>query len=753
MLERLVPPDKMKRARAISTKSVLELGRASKDPLVVYCIIQGSDAEPYTAIIDLGEQVVAHWCPDFIKHPSSWCKHLGKLLLDLDPAEVNAVAAARHALKAVVDRRAVQDRLMKCKEQVVLETTGDDGTEELPLLDRIRVACDLVARNDTTGAGKLVAAIASGLDSAFSRVDDRNVAFSMDAFLAPCPATVAGLPGVRDVACKHVARAMVAFTRDFWIASTALRLETAAALRAVARRFTIDLVASGLDRLRFPGTITTGERQDAAIVLAFIGGADGTLDKRFGALPLPHDVPASRYQRALVDLRVAGTGSHAVVEWLEQRCGATPAMLATYDSGDQFLIHVMNAMGERPVYNVSGGFSPGRDFMYHPVKLLEANPTLQWVLDHVKKSEREYITRQEVRDHDLFFTWLAGEDRQTSWHERPRAREVNPHASTGDFIVQWDVNVNRPNEEILCSFHDGRRLVMDMGSPVAAMTQPFDYVLCHAGLVTRADWIDTAKPKSLLVPDQVVELAMHGVQVISSLLPWDVLCSHARHEYVPAAMIDKAIVRCDRNKFVLGSITLKKALASIGTIGRKGLDADAYTAIHDRAVASSGRLNPGTRAVARDVMIAEGTVLRDLLELVAPAEEDKLKIVLRAVIATPSIHAFRASVMATCLQHCIAAGNRTKEFLSLARRDDLGAYDALPGQVSNALNQHLATFKTMLARKKVLHKEAVAREIMGRVVLEGCNLPPAGPVDDAEREAMKQLVESLEAFAASRRGK
>ena len=67
MPSRLVPSRKISRARSISNRNVLEFTIVKENPLIAFCLIQGTAREPYTVIINLEEKYVAHWCPDFAK--------------------------------------------------------------------------------------------------------------------------------------------------------------------------------------------------------------------------------------------------------------------------------------------------------------------------------------------------------------------------------------------------------------------------------------------------------------------------------------------------------------------------------------------------------------------------------------------------------------------------------------------------------------------------------------------------------------
>ncbi|MFQ5408870.1 MAG: hypothetical protein ACE5FI_10700, partial [Anaerolineales bacterium] len=86
---------------------------------------------------------------------------------------------------------------------------------------------------------------------------------------------------------------------------------------------------------------------------------------------------------------------------------------------DDFLIYIMESVGERPDINPwNKGF-----LVRFPIQPINDNPSLRFVLSHVKESERDYLTMNEIKDHSKFFTWLNNKSKKTSWREIPRIKE------------------------------------------------------------------------------------------------------------------------------------------------------------------------------------------------------------------------------------------------------------------------------------------------------------------------------------------
>ena len=67
MISNMVKGSRLSRARSITDRSVIEFKIVKKNPLITYCLIQGSASVPYIAFIDLKENKVGHYCPDFSK--------------------------------------------------------------------------------------------------------------------------------------------------------------------------------------------------------------------------------------------------------------------------------------------------------------------------------------------------------------------------------------------------------------------------------------------------------------------------------------------------------------------------------------------------------------------------------------------------------------------------------------------------------------------------------------------------------------
>ena len=141
LVQRFVESSRLSRAEEISDSKVkLEILR--RDPLSVYCTIQGSGKEPYIVLIDLKEGIVGHACPDFSRAPPArryqgqaigWCKHLGKLLLMLDKSDVDAIYQVVESLRVVKSGKKLPEILEHIKEQA----TKIDDKEKISLKDQI----------------------------------------------------------------------------------------------------------------------------------------------------------------------------------------------------------------------------------------------------------------------------------------------------------------------------------------------------------------------------------------------------------------------------------------------------------------------------------------------------------------------------------------------------------------------------------------------------------------------------------------
>lgn len=132
MVRRFVDSARLSRARRIKSQDVLEFQVVKDDPIIAYCVIQGSESKPYTIIINCEEKYIAHWCYDFAKGYGN-CKHIAKLLLMLSPEQVDRIYQIHNELQKIREYD-LENYLNDIKQQVLLENPDN---ESISLKDRI----------------------------------------------------------------------------------------------------------------------------------------------------------------------------------------------------------------------------------------------------------------------------------------------------------------------------------------------------------------------------------------------------------------------------------------------------------------------------------------------------------------------------------------------------------------------------------------------------------------------------------------
>jgi hypothetical protein len=145
MVNNFVQGSRLSRARAITERSVIEFNIVQDNPLVVYSLIQGSGKQPYCCIIDLDKDLVAHYCPDFARsgRQRSWCKHLGKVLLQLNSGQIEQIRNQTPS-NIIKGRNELYQHLDRIKAKRVEE--GRDS-EEMSLNDKLVVINQLLQTN------------------------------------------------------------------------------------------------------------------------------------------------------------------------------------------------------------------------------------------------------------------------------------------------------------------------------------------------------------------------------------------------------------------------------------------------------------------------------------------------------------------------------------------------------------------------------------------------------------------------------
>ncbi len=259
MAERLLSKSRLERARAIPDHAIVEFAKVQDEPLVVYGLIQGSDREPYTVLIDLEEKIVAHWCPDFEGgyagsygggyrgygggygggngggYSHGWCKHLGKILLMLVEADANKIVPVASSLTKIISKSEIKGKLEKVKEKRVSAIPpGSADQPEISIVDQISVACQQTA--DGKECSALLEVINKRIEVDYSQMDASLILFGLNNLLGNVPEKFKKIFVSRTKVTidRLLTVAVERFFSTFWITSAIKRLESAAILRTIA---------------------------------------------------------------------------------------------------------------------------------------------------------------------------------------------------------------------------------------------------------------------------------------------------------------------------------------------------------------------------------------------------------------------------------------------------------------------------------------------------------------------------------------
>ena len=637
MPNRLIDSTRLSRARRISDNSLVEFEILKEDPITVYGLIQGSASEPYTVIIDMSERAIYHSCPDFNKG-RGYCKHIGKILLKLQPISINQIVANRHNISVNRSGQAAATKLAKLKENIILESK-DIG--DIPLTEMI----ETVGRTLNSGgtAEEALENIRNLLLNELNQSTHILTIMKLESIIQAVQRSGSSqlLSKIDDVLNQKFEESMSKFLESFWTVSTLRRLEQA---------FLLGKIAAGLRKkieiqpLELPPDISQAERVDARIVLGCL------LNKSMESAELLH-ILGHQYDSFIVNERlkllagkieISGTSVPDVKHYVKSASSSIRGWSWDTSYIDDLLIYIMKANGERPIMKVD--LNKFYSFVNLPTTIIEQHPSLNYVIEHIKTSGREYITKDELHGHTRLFQWLNGEDIPHRWTERPRNRQPDTSLNPQGLIIQWDVCVNGKYPDFLNAYRNNIRMTMDKSSHLFSQVQPFDITLCHLESKPGPEWSEIVMPSSILLPDQVVNLVLQGTEIVSNVLPWDCLSRYAQSGYIESGEISVAMDQCRKHRFAYGSVVLEKALTEISKLGKSGLSDETYQKIHEQLRISSGKMNSQTRPLAKQLVIGEGETLQSLLTNYGKDEKQWLGLVIRAGKESPRLNLFRETL-------------------------------------------------------------------------------------------------------------
>ncbi|QEE17373.1 hypothetical protein DSAG12_03206 [Promethearchaeum syntrophicum] len=745
MIQNLVSSSRLSRARSISDKNVLEFAIIQEIPLITYCIIQGSAQNPYTAIINLQEKYVAHYCPDFLNRSFDWCKHLGKLLLMLSDEQVKNISNQKSQLKLIKTSN-LSSYLEKIKEISLVQVGDKINKIEIPFNERIKILCRYLLKKEsyTTQVKTLVKSLEDDLNILSSDL----ILYKIDSYFELLKDSKEEeklfIEAMFDFFYQKFHDILEIFIQNFWNLGMINKLENAYILNKIANKLNYIF---HFESFKKPKNISNEEICDAKITLEllFNGNQENltNLNKSWNISP---QLLKKRYYLIYDKLEISGTSIIYIKKWISSKTNTKAYFLPAYDMADDFLIYIMKSAGERPIYFVKEGYSSyynQRDFSFISTTLLERYPTLNYVIQHIKTSNREYIMNEEINLHRKFFNWLKGDEIIPNWIEHQRKRQPNFGLSKNSIIIQWDVNVNKLHEEFLQSFTDGARIIIDPTSPIISFIQPFDYTLCNPKLIDKPNWTKKAQPKTILTPDQVVFLIKKGVPIISNVLPWQIISDFTKYGYISSGEIDIAIKKCDSMKFIYGSYVLKSNLEKLAIMGKMGLSEKMYSDYQIKLGKSTKRLNVSTRDYCRNIYEAEKRTIEGLFKKFSSNEKDILSLILKSVLNSKNIAEFRIDLIQKIFKSLFEKNQVDQDFFKIIGREDLGPYQNASKLLFIFLKDSFLKFSKKFFSRKKITGDLIWKDKFGRIIASNIQTPQSNILSDIEREKIEEKIQEI----------
>ncbi|MHA1305298.1 MAG: hypothetical protein ACTSPI_16490, partial [Candidatus Heimdallarchaeaceae archaeon] len=273
MPNRFLDSNRMRRAQSISDRKLLEFSIVSEEPLVVYCFIQGSSSDPYAVLIDLKNNVIAHWCPDFVKR-RSWCKHLGKILLKLDKKFVDEIYKQKSSLNIEYSASTTKDLISFIKEKQVSEKLD---LMELNLTEQIEIVSKLMEQKKNVDS--ILKEVKQNIKKDLQNVDSLFSLLRMQTLMksASSIARKEFIAKTKDIFFPKFQEILELFYQSFWYTSLLRRLEMGYLIKQNARILGADI---HFEKLKKPDSLSTDELLDANIVLELFLGDKKALYKQ-----------------------------------------------------------------------------------------------------------------------------------------------------------------------------------------------------------------------------------------------------------------------------------------------------------------------------------------------------------------------------------------------------------------------------------------------------------------------------------------
>lgn len=727
MIGNMVKGSRYSRARAISDRSVIEFKILNQNPLVTYCLIQGSAPEPYIVFIDLKKNVVGHYCPDFAKG-RGWCKHLGKLLLMLDEKHVKAINDNFRNFTIINMQSNVNNQIDKYK-QHLLKTNGAD--EDITLENQIKILDNMMMQNQKIG--DIIPAILSSIKKELSKIADNLILFRLNLLISGIPSTSRKLTfeKIQKPLLRAFSKATAYFTKNFWIQSTPKRLEQAYMINDVSYALTKPF---SISKITFPENLVEQEKIDASLILKVLLRDDQKayfeVAKKLG-LDFANEVLGKRAERILSSIKISSTVIPQLESWLQTQVTRKYSSLTRYRDYNDLLIYLMKTAGETVNYHLKSGNRSGGMTSF-PVTLLEENPCLNFIIEHIKESEREYLLSREIQNSSKFFDWLAGKKVDSVYVENPRSRALESSLKKNGIIIQWDINLNKKFREQFQAYQGSQRFIIDPTSPINSIIQPFDYTLCIPQMKKQSNGTKTTYPQQILLPDQVIKLVLQGVPIISNVLRWEVISKFVNEGYLSGGDVLASIAHSEKMNFIYGSFELVKALEEIVILGKAGLTDNQFLDYQKKLKKESSGVNAAVRGICREFIQSEGKQLQAVLDMLKLDANEKLRLVVNGIKNTNSIAVFRKYIVRSITKSYFNGTNLEKTFFSQIETLQHSHYYTAMDVVSDQLSVYYINMENVLLGKTPTRKQ-VYENPLGKILIEKLNFQKVGDFSDTEK--------------------
>ncbi|MFW9977990.1 MAG: hypothetical protein ACFFEJ_07935 [Candidatus Thorarchaeota archaeon] len=723
MVRRFVEPSRLKKAEKISDSKV-NLHILREQPLSLWATLAGSGSSPYLIAIDLEMGVVGHVCPDFVRASSritggsniGWCKHMGKILLMLSSSQVEEIYQAIGSLRVVKSTKGLPEIIEEIKKQAA----APKKDTEVSLRDRIVHA----AKSEKPSEAELDL-IRNRLREEVGSGSVLHRLMHMQSILND---SARFIDVVTPLLVPHYKIAETDFFHRFWTKGGIQRLDETYILNAVAKRLGVKLT---YDLLVVPDDISIEEKADGKFTLDLIGLSHPELEKILA------DVEERRLDRFRILLGISGTRFQEVESYVETKTKSRHEVQSSFSSRDDFLIYFLQAAQYDSPFDIERHKLQNH---YRIPRELETDDVLTYVMKSISTTGVLQLTQDEVNQHQRLLTWMKNPTGDRKWVERPRLRTADRLLKTDGFIVQWEVNATRTHKEFFQAYDGTDRLIIDRTTPLYADIQPYDLTLCQV-LEQRGSKLERiVRPSNILMPDQAVRLVLSGTDIISNILPWDVLHEFAHTGVVKAGETLAAIKACRTFPFVFGSQSLEKALMVIRNLGATGMSQKKYQELHTSLRTGSDRLTPDIRPFVHEIIVNEGPEFEIVSSLI-DKEEDLMRLILKIGRSTSSLVQFRLKIC-EYLVNLVFTKMLPEGSLKKVAEGELGHYDMFKG----LMRQHVKELSQK--SKKTLQEDITLKQIRDdpllKVLATEVKAPMTEAVSDIAKSELVKLVSRVQ---------